>query len=142
MSVDGCWIMCRTCRFPVRLPQGLLRMANLDSPSYLVLACPLCGHVYRYQSSNFERVRFRTPDPFLNGQATLYSVNFRCAISACSKQAEVLAVGAEDVNVASLLNFWKHWTMHVRCRGRHLLKPPALAYWEVFRVSNRVPAPA
>lgn len=142
MSVDGCWIVCRTCRFPVRLPRELLITVSLAFQPYLVLGCPLCGHVYKYRTSNFERVRFRAPDPFLSGHAVLYSVNFPCAVSACNTREEVLTVGAEDVSVASLLNFWKHWTMHVRCPERHLLKSPPLVYWEIFRVSNRVPASA
>jgi|SRR6185437_10482877 hypothetical protein len=142
MSVDGCWIVCRMCRFPVRLPRRLLSIATLSSRARLLLACPVCGHVYKYGISNFEQVRFRTSDPFLNHRAVLYSVNFSCGTSACGKQAEIMAVGAEDISIAFLLNVWSHWTLHVGCRGGHQLKCPAVVYWEISRVSPRAHLPA
>ncbi|SRR5579872_450687 len=133
MSVDGCWIVCRTCRFPIRLPRTLLRARRGASIPSLVLACPICAHVHKYGISHLERINFQVPDPFLNHRAVLYSVNFPCATSACPTQAEIFVTAAEDVSVASLLTFWKNWAIHVRCRTRHLVKPVDPTNWVIAR---------
>src|SRR5579872_4826887 len=137
MSGDGCWIVCRTCRFPIRLPRTLLRASPGTSVSRLVLACPICGHVYEYRASHLERVNFKIPDPFLTRRALLYYIAFPCAAPVCPTRAEIFAIGAEDVSVASLLTLWQHWTIHVRCRDGHLLRPARIANWAVSRTSEQ-----
>lgn len=142
MAVDGCWIVCRTCRFPIRLPRTLLSARPGTPIASFVLACPICGHVHKYGVSRLERVSFQIPDPFLHHRAVLYCVNVPCAASACPTQAEIFATAAEDVSVASLLTLWTSWTIHVRCRKLHLLKPAEPANWVIsqYRAGrDRVP---
>lgn len=140
MSTYGYWIICRTCRFPIRMPRTPGRHSPSRSkgpPPHLVLACPVCGHVHKYTTSHFERVAFHIPDPFRNHRAILYSIAFPCAISACPNWATIFAIGAEDVSVALLLTLWRHWSIHVRCPQHHFLKPAAVVYWTISRVAQR-----
>jgi len=125
------------CRFPIRLPRTLLRASPTLSVSRLILACPICGHVYEYRVSHVEKVKFQVPDPFLTRRAVLYDIAFPCAAPVCPTRAEIFAIAAEDVSVASLLTLWQHWTIHVRCREGHLLRPARIANWAVSRTSER-----
>ena len=59
------------------------------------------------------------------------------AAPVCPTQAEIFAIGAENVNVASLLTLWQHWTIHVRCRKRHLLRLVGIVNWVVSRVLHQ-----
>ena len=135
MTYRGCWIVCRNCWFPIRLPPRLkasLRLENLGSITIL-LACPACAYVEQYKKTEFKAVAFRIPDPFREARAALYLVEVPCGIPRCNRAARIYAVAARTLSVSSLLELWKHWVIHTRCRD-HSFRPRRSWTWGVYSV--------
>ena len=134
MMYRGFWILCRNCLFPVRLPYEFPGIAVHDlkeKKASAVLACPACGHVRRYRRADLKRVSFRIPDPFRLKKAVLYAVDLGCANRQCQHTVTIYAVAATTVSVASLLELWKHWVIHMRCQ-RHPFRPPSRRTWGIY----------
>ena len=139
MIYRGCWVVCRTCMFPIRLPylpkKKLLRKW-LDPSRTILLVCPVCVHVGEYQKREFQIIGFRIPDPFSRRRASLYAIEVPCAIRHCGKTARIYAAAAATVSVTSLLELWKHWVLRAPpCRG-HTFKPFPRRTWSVSRVEE------
>ena len=139
MIYRGCWVVCRTCMFPIRLPylpkKKLLRKW-LDPSRTILLVCPVCVHVGEYQKREFQIIGFRIPDPFSRRRASLYAIEVPCAIPLCGKTARIYAVAAATVSVTSLLELWKHFVLRASpCRG-HIFKPFPRRTWAVSRVEE------
>lgn len=139
MIYRGCWVVCSTCMFPIRLPylpKTTFVHKWRDPSRTILLACPVCVHVGQYRKAEFETVGFRVPDPFRRKRASLYMVEVPCAIPHCDKTARIYAVAAATVSVASLLELWRHWVIRVSsCRG-HSFKPFPRRTWLVCRVDE------
>jgi hypothetical protein len=135
MTYRGFWIVCHNCLFPIRLP-ALLKASwwpdNRCSVPVL-LACPACAFVERYSSADFKAIVFRIPDPFRQEKAALYAVEVPCRVIHCKGTARIYAVGATTLSVASLLELWKHWVIHIRCRN-HSFKARRCWTWDVYGV--------
>ena len=134
MMYRGFWILCRSCLFPVRLPYefpGIFVHDFKEKKASAVLACPACGHVRRYRRADLKRVSFRIPDPF-----RLYAVDLGCANRQCQHTVRIYAVAATTVSVASLLELWKHWVIHMRCQG-HPFKPLSRGTWGIYSISGQ-----
>jgi hypothetical protein len=130
----GFWIICRSCKFPIRLPNGQdVFPGRADAVRQIMLACPVCAHVHPYRSVNLERTHFRTLDPFIRSTAILYLVKFHCAFRSCSSEAAVRAVAASSISVAQLLGVWKFWRLHARCETGHTLRAPDASDWVISR---------
>lgn len=134
----GCWMVCLTCKFPIRLPEPKERSSIVARRRIrrILLACPVCANVHSYASNSLDAIQFRTADPFRNDSAILYRVLFRCAVGACRRQVAIHAVGATRVSVARLFGVWKFWNLHLRCKTGHLLHAPAQGTWVVSRQSS------
>lgn len=135
MTYRGSWIICRHCRFPIRLPYLLktsLCLENVRSIPIL-LACPVCAFVEPYRRSAIEAVAFRIPDPFRQKKAALYAVEVPCRVLHCEGTATIYAVGASSISVTSLLELWKHWVIRVACRN-HSFKARRCLTWGVYGV--------
>jgi hypothetical protein len=138
MIYRGFWIICRSCLFPVRLPyepQGMFVHDFPEPKRSIVFACPACAHARRYRREDFKTVDFRIPDPFRAKKAVLYAVDVSCASPHCTNNARIYAVGATTVSLASLLEVWKHWLIHVPCRG-HSFKPLSRRTWGIYSISG------
>lgn len=139
MIYRGCWVVCSTCKFPIRLPH-LPRTTFLrkwrDPNRIILLACPVCVHVGQYRKAEFETVGFRVPDPFRRKRASLYAIEVPCAIPHCDKTARIYAVAATTVSVTSLLELWKHWVIHASFCSGHSFKPFSRRTWSVCRVDE------
>src|SRR5215813_6095053 len=136
MIYHGLWIICRSCLFPVRLPYEPQRTFGPDlsaKKQSIVLACPACGHVRRYRQSALRTVGFRIPDPFRVKKAVLYAVDVGCTSPHCPNKARIYAVAAITVSVASLLEVWKHWVIHLRCQG-HAFSPRSRTTWGIYSI--------
>ena len=130
----GFWIICRTCKFPIRLPDRLKMFTGPgDAVRHILLACPACVHVHPYRARSLERTHFRTSDPFRQSAATLYLVRFHCAVRACPSEAAVRAVAANTTSLAQLMGIWKFWKLHARCESGHTLRAPNVSDWVVLR---------
>lgn len=134
-NYQGFWIICRTCEFPIRLPDANKMFVNgrRGAVRKILLACPVCTHVHLYETVNIERIQFRTPDPFGRSTATLYLVKFHCAARSCPSEAAICAVAAASISVAQLLGIWKFWKLHPRCETGHRLRAPSVSSWIVLR---------
>lgn len=136
MTYRGFWIICRTCLFPIRLPDvPEFRRQEPDPSGPLLLACPVCAHVRPYQGTELEAVGFRIPDPFRQKWAVLYTVDVPCAIPGCESTARIFTVAAANVSVAVLLQLWRHWVIHTRCAG-HKFKPLPNRTWAVSGINR------
>jgi len=139
MIYRGCWIICSTCLFPIRLPYlpKTKFLHKWQHPTHaILLACPVCLHVGQYRKREFEMVAFRVPDPFHRKRASLYVIEVPCAIPHCDKTVKIYAVAAATVSVASLLKLWSHWVIRASsCRG-HSLKPFPRRTWSVRPVDQ------
>lgn len=138
MIYRGSLITCRTCLFPVRLPYGLrgtLDRSMSERKRSIVLACPACAHVRRYRRADLEAITFRIPDPFHLKKAVLYAVDAACATSRCGNTPRIYAVAATTVSVASLLEVWKHWVIHMHCQG-HSFKPLSPRTWWIHSINR------
>src|SRR3954454_12486070 len=134
MMYRGCWILCRSCLFPVRLPRefpGIFVHDFKEKKARAVLACPACGHVRRYRRADLKTVSFRIPDPFRLKKAVLYAVDLGCANRQCQDTVRIYAVAATTVSVASLSELWKHWVIHMRCQG-HPFRPLSRRTWGIY----------
>lgn len=134
MMYRGFWILCRSCLFPVRLPYefpAILVHDFKEKKASAVLACPACGHVRRYRRADFKTVSFRIPDPFRLQKAVLYAVDLGCANRHCQHIVRIYAVAATTVSLASLLEVWKHWVIHMRCQG-HSFRPLSRRTWGIY----------
>jgi hypothetical protein len=134
MTYRGFWILCRSCLFPVRLPNefpGIFVRHSKEEQASAVLACPACGHVRRYRRADLKTVSFRIPDPFRLKKAVLYAVDLGCANRHCQHTVRIYAVAATTISVASLLELWKHWVIHMRCQG-HLFRPRSRETWGIY----------
>lgn len=139
-SYRGYWIVCRNCKFPIRLPDthAAFSGATRRPVRQILLACPVCANVHSYRAKSLETVQFCTPDPFRKGSATIYLAIFCCPVGSCRSKATVRAVAASTVSVARLLEVWKFWKMHVRCKTGHVLHVPNILTWVVIE-QRRVP---
>jgi hypothetical protein len=135
MTYRGFWIVCRNCFFPIRLPCLLKASLFLGSKGSvtILLACPVCAYVEQYNKTELKAVAFRVPDPFRQAKAALYVVEVPCGVPRCNGAARIYAVAAMTVSLTSLLELWKHWVIHARCRG-HSLKPRRSWTWWVYGV--------
>jgi len=134
MMYRGFWILCRSCLFPVRLPYefpGIFVHDLIEKKASAVLACPACAHVRRYARADLTTVSFRIPDPYRLKKAALYAVDVDCANRHCQHTVRIYAAGATTVSVASLLEVWKHWVIHVRCQG-HPFRPLSHRTWGIY----------
>ncbi len=130
----GFWIICRSCKFPIRLPdQKRILVAQHPAGHQDLLACPVCANVHVYLAETLERTQFRTPDPFRRSAAIVYLVKFHCAVRSCRSEAAVRAVAATSISVAQLLGIWKFWKLHARCEAGHTLRVPNVSDWVVLR---------
>ncbi len=139
MIYRGSWILCRNCLFPVRLPSephGILVRDFFEHSRLVALACPACGHVRCYRSADLKTVGFRIPDPFHLRRAVLYALDLGCANRHCHHTVRIYAVAAATVSVASLLEVWKHWVMHLRCEG-HSFRPLSRRTWGIVSIGWR-----
>ena len=135
MMYRGFWILCRSCLFPVRLPYKFPAIFVHDfkeKKASAVLACPACGLVRRYRRADLKTVSFRIPDPFRLKKAALYAVDLGCANRDCQHAVRIYAVAATTVSLASLLEVWKHWVIHMRCQG-HPFRPLSRRTWGIYR---------
>jgi hypothetical protein len=135
MTYRGCWIVCRNCSFPIRLPYPWkTSFWPVKTGSILILlACPVCAYVEQYRGADFKAVAFRIPDPFRQEKAALYAVEVACRVPRCSGAARIYAVAARTISVTSLLELWKHWVIHAPCRD-HVLRPLRSWTWGVYSV--------
>jgi hypothetical protein len=137
MTYRGCWVVCRSCLFPIRLP-ALLKMSPSAEASHwipMLLACPACAHVEQYRGSELKAVAFRIPDPFGQKKAALYEVEVPCGVRQCEGKARIYAVAAARLSITVLLEVWKHWVIHARCHG-HVLRPSRCWTWGVYGVDQ------
>lgn len=74
----------------------------------------------RHRRADLSTVGFRNPDPFRRKKAVLYAVDLGCASPHCENNAKVYPVAAITESVASLLDVWKRWVIHLRCPGHAL----------------------
>jgi len=139
MTYRGFWIICRTCLFPIRLPDNLSRRTGLNPSRTILLACPVCAHVRQYRGAEVKIVAFRIPDPFRQKRAVLYTVDVPCGIPRCEGTARIFAVAATSVSVASLLELWKHWVIQATCQG-HSFRPLPRRTWAVCGVHEVGPS--
>lgn len=138
MIYRGFWILCRSCLFPVRLPyqsQGIFIRDFSEQKRSVAFACPACGHVRCYRRADLKTVSFRIPDPFRRKKAVLYAIDLGCRNRHCQHTARIYAVAATTVSVASLLEVWKHWVIHVRCQG-HPFRPLSRRTWGIYSVDG------
>jgi hypothetical protein len=134
MTHRGLWIVCRNCLFPIRLPSPLKRSLCLSGRNRLLLACPVCVHIEQYRNAELRAVAFRgIPDPFRKKKAALYAVEVPCGVARCKGMTKIYAVAATTLSVVSLLELWKHWVIHARCRN-HSFKPGRRGIWGVYGV--------
>jgi hypothetical protein len=136
MIYRGFWIICRNCSFPIRLPyepHGVFVHGFSEQNSTVVLACPVCAQAVLYRRADVETVGFRIPDPFRSKKAVLYTVEVGCASSQCQNEVRIYAVAATSVSVASLLEVWRYWVIHLRCPG-HPFKPRPRRMWGISSV--------
>ena len=135
MTYRGCWIVCRNCFFPIRLPSFLktpLCFENTRSIPIL-LACPVCARVEQHRRTDFEAIPFQIPDPFRLEKAALYVVEIHCGVQHCDGTARIYAVAATTLSVTSLLELWKHWKIQAPCRS-HSFKACKSWTWGVYGV--------
>jgi hypothetical protein len=135
MTHRGCWIVCRSCLFPVRLPYTVKPSFRLqDTPSLpILLACPVCANVWQYDGIELKAIAFRIPDPFRQKKATLYVVEVPCRIPRCGRMIMVYTVASTGISITSLLDVWKHWVIRADCRS-HAFKARQLFTWGVYGV--------
>ena len=136
MIYRGFWIICRDCSFPIRLPyepHGVFVHTFSEQKSSVVLACPVCAQAGLYRRADVETVGFRMPDPFRSKKAVLYTVEVGCASSQCQNEVRIYAVASTSLSVASLLEVWKYWVIHLRCPG-HPFRPLSRRTWGIFDV--------
>jgi hypothetical protein len=139
MMYRGFWILCPSCLFPVRLPYGSSRIFVhdfIEKKASAVFACPACGRVRRYRRADLKTVSFRIPDPFCLKKVVLYAVDLGCATQHCRESVRIYAVAATTISVASLLEVWKHWVIHVRCQ-EHPFRPLSRKTWGIYSISGQ-----
>jgi hypothetical protein len=61
----------------------------------------------------------------------LYAVDLGCANRHCQHIVRIYAVAATTVSLASLLEVWKHWVIHMRCQG-HSFRPLSRRTWGIY----------
>lgn len=129
----GNWLEChnRNCGFPIRVPTQPAKKSGRGSGGVgsLLFACPVCLEVSSYTKKELRRVRFRSPDPYQGGKLVLYSTTVGCTHPRCSEKVTIFATAAASVSVATLVEFWKHWKVNLRCAARHRFRMAQPALW-------------
>ena len=132
MIYPGVWIFCRNCLFPVRLPcsHGISIRDFSRKRGALHWLAPLAGTyvVIVRQISKGSASEFPIPR---RKKAVLYAVDLGCANRQCQHTVRIYTVAATTVSVASLLELWKHWVIHMRCQG-HPFRPLSRRTWGIY----------
>jgi hypothetical protein len=134
-------VLCQTCGCTkeIVLPHSSLLQVRQQSPHrtatsdpYLDVACPHCGHVFRY-TPNMTRERiYDTRDPYQPpAQALWFRVFLKCESECCASYLEVESAKASSAAAKDIRAFISDWFLDdaVKCRSGHQAKRPLEVVW-------------
>jgi hypothetical protein len=134
-------VLCQTsgCTNEIVLPysslsqvrqQSLRRTAGGDP--YLDVACPNCGHVFRYTPDMTRGRDYDSRDPYQPpAQAVWFKVFVRCEGERCASYLEVESAKASSATAKDISAFISDWFLDdaVKCPSGHQAKRPLEAMW-------------
>src|SRR5712692_491240 len=128
----------RCCTNEIVLPYSIPSRSGQDPDTsatgnpYLDIACPQCGHVFRYTPDLSRQGVYDTPNPYQAPAQTVWlTVWLKCDSKTCTSHVLVESAMVSGATDKDVLRFVSGWLVddQVTCHSGHQSKSPPEPMW-------------